>query len=186
MVNYVAGIFVWSHRSFTVFSSRDQIFHAHHVASLKNRVWTLWLGKLGPVDTWQLGVNILKWWAMIDIQQDLLLWAIWLVRQHADMLYNYASVLQVKVSRPYFSMGPQGTYEKNFYLGTRLSSQWCHMLTWRHTFNMPTHIKSSLHALSVLLHFGLIMEHVLYHPQTNNILYPGLGTRLIIYTWCAS
>ena len=116
-----------------VVSSPDQIFRARPADSSKNRVWTLSLRKLGQVYIWR-AVN----WVIVGVNyiisnQQRLLWrqkicklAIYddgirqfTLPEQSDWCdnmtlrsYNYAPVLPVKVSRPYFSTRPQGAREK--------------------------------------------------------------------------
>ena len=113
-------------------SSPDQIFRACPADSSKNRVWTLSLRKLGQVYIWRavnwviVGVNYI-----ISDQHSVCFgakkFASWLFMmthnaispEQSDWcdnmtlrLYNYAPVLPVNVSRPYFSTRPHGAREK--------------------------------------------------------------------------
>ena len=117
-------------RGFCHCSSPDQIFRARPAD-----YWTLSLWNWGHgVVRVNLGGNyiisyivpaafalaskkICKLAISDNAQRNLLTWAIWLVRQHVDT--DYAPLLPVNVSRPYFSTRPQGAREK-LCLGTRL------------------------------------------------------------------
>ena len=57
-----------------------------------------------------LGAQKSTSWLCDDVKANLFPWAIWLVWQHGDMLYNYAPVLLVNVSRPYILMRPHKTF----------------------------------------------------------------------------
>ena len=92
-----------------IVSSPDQIFCTRPADSSKSRAWTLSLQKLGQVYiqrsvNWVIvGVNyIISYWQPLPEQSD---WC----NNMPIPLYDYAPVLPVNVSRPYFSTRPQGT-----------------------------------------------------------------------------